>query len=245
MKNRLKILMYADSFDNRVGQTIPYMEYFSQFGEIILVHTQSDIPTLMEMGDILVVPGGADVDSADYNERPNFRNGRANMHYQWLDENLLKPWLEELRPTIGVCRGMQALNVAFGGTLHQNIEGHNQTGTYARSSTPHEMTYQTPKGEYKLAEINSIHHQSVAKLGKDLELIGWSPAYVGCYSLGTEDAFDKTHINDKGVKTVAPAIIEAFRHKSAPILGFQYHPEEFNCEFAKNEIKNYIISTLL
>lgn len=245
MKKRLKLLIYADSVDNKVGQTIPYMEFFSQFGEVILVHTQSDIPSLMEMADILIVPGGADVDALDYNQRPHFRNGRANMHYQWLDENLLKPWLEEKRPTIGVCRGMQAINVALGGTLHQHISGHNQTGAYARSSTPHLMTYQNPSGKLSSTEINSIHHQSVAKLGEGLELIGWSPAYRDCYSLLSSDTFEKPCIEKDKKQANYDAIVEAFRHKSAPILGFQYHPEEFNCDFAKNEIKNYIISTLL
>ena len=136
------------------------------------------------------------------------------------------------KPIVGICRGFQTLNAYFGGTLFQDIKGHNQTKGYgARSETKDDLWT-----EDKIYKINTIHHQSVKKLGDDLVAIGFSPVIAGCPSL-LEDQF--LTIKTYGVKSYI-SFTEAFKHKSLPIVAFQYHPEEFNCEFAISEINKIL-----
>ena len=117
-----KILLYSDSYGGRVGISEPYVNFFSQFGEVILVGPGNDLPFFIHHGDILAMPGGADIDSWRYHESPR-TVGRLNAHYEFLDEFLLMPWIKTGKPIIGICRGMQSLNVALGGSLHQDVYG--------------------------------------------------------------------------------------------------------------------------
>ena len=96
--------------------------------------------------------------------------------------------------------------------------------------------------------INSFHHQSVKDLGEGLEIIGYDAAYRGCMST-RNDNYKRLHpiytVNKKGetvplgIKDGKPthwhSIVEAYRSTEEAthnVLCFQYHPEEFNCEFA-------------
>lgn len=242
MKNNLKILLYADSFNNKVGQTIPYMEFVSQFGEVILIHPQNDLDFWLKHGDVLFVPGGADVSSRNYKQAPSFYNGRANAHYEYLDEYLLKPWLETGKPTIGVCRGAQVINTVLGGDLFQHVYGHVQTKD--RDVTTEAM-YSDIEG-FKVNEINSIHHQSIRNIAPDLEVIGWSHFYRNCPSLRLNKLFKhKWEVkNGKWAKdTNYHMVIEAYKSREEStmnIVAFQYHPEEFNCPFAIEQISKLL-----
>lgn len=244
---RLKILLYADAFNGKVGQSIQYVEFASQFGEVILVHPQSDMEFLLKHGDVLLVPGGADVSSNTYGEIPGFYNGRANAHYEYMDEHLLLPWLHANKPTIGICRGAQVINTVLGGTLHQHITGHVQGKD--RHITTEEM-YTDVEG-FNVHEINTIHHQAVRELAPSLSLLGWSRRYQRCPSLRHIDQFTHhIYIEDKtnGRKTYKkvgekapgyPVVVEAFKSEDDSdlnIVAFQYHPEEFNCDFAIMQI---------
>src|SRR5574339_1007844 len=103
--------VYADSYGGRVGQTAPYMQFLGQFGNIRLILPTDDLRAVAKDIDMLVLPGGADIDSALYNEAPGIMTGRPNQHYDYLDANLLPLVIEMRKPVIGICRGMQALNV--------------------------------------------------------------------------------------------------------------------------------------
>jgi len=80
-------------------------------------------------------------------------------------------------PVLGICRGVQTLNVARGGTLHQHIEGHRQTA-------PGRVTTHSVKVEpgsrlaevlgVTEAEVNSFHHQAAARLGEGLRAVAWA-----------------------------------------------------------------------
>src|SRR5688572_22952960 len=121
-----KIALYANVYDTTVGQSISYMDFFSQFGEVILVTSESNINRIIEECDILAIPGGSDVLSLKHNIFPGFNATRANPHFEYLDEHLLKPWIETSKPIIAICRGIQVLNVAMGGTLYTDVLGHVQ-----------------------------------------------------------------------------------------------------------------------
>ncbi|MFD9358333.1 gamma-glutamyl-gamma-aminobutyrate hydrolase family protein [Streptomyces sp. NPDC060031] len=119
--------------------------------------------------DGLVVAGGPDVDPLHYGAARDPRTGApATVRDHW-ELALIGAALASGMPLLGICRGMQALNVALGGTLHQHIDGHADApgviswhpvrpvpGTRYAALVPQE------------AEVPTYHHQAVDRLGRDL-----------------------------------------------------------------------------
>jgi putative glutamine amidotransferase len=218
--------VYADVANGRVGQTAPYMQFLGQFGNVRLILPTDNLREVAKSIDMLVLPGGSDINSAKYNQAPDIMTGRPNMHFDYLDANLLPLVIEMKKPILGICRGMQALNVHFGGTLNQHVIGHHQGDN--RAATKQEIQFEDGKKPHM---INSMHHQSVNILGDGFEIVAYSQCYQGCYS-------EKKHVrnwyfvDDKKKKEFFECIviIEMIKHKNLPIVGVQWHPEEFNCK---------------
>ena len=157
-----KILIYANVFDTTVGQSISYMEFFSKFGEVILITSEMDMKKWINYGDILAVPGGMDLASYRYGEKPGFNSKLVNNHFEYLDNHLLAPWLLTGKPVIGICRGMQALNVALGGTLHRHVVDHNLESKEGRGGITHELYTNLDledHGDFRRWGVNSIIKQ--------------------------------------------------------------------------------------
>lgn len=229
--------IYADAYNGKVGQTFAYMQYFSQMGYVRMISTVDNLENIINEVDILVVPGGADVLSSRYNSIPGVLDGRVNQHYEYLDSVLIKQFVDAKKPIVGICRGMQTLNVYFGGTLMQHIDGHNQGEN--RSKTEQLVYFKEPtiinKNYVNSIEVNSLHHQCVDKLGEGFEIIG-SSLHYGPLSLKNVIPIKKS----KNVTENYQAVPEIIKHKELPIIAFQYHPEEFDCPYATQEIKKLI-----
>ncbi|MFD0271278.1 gamma-glutamyl-gamma-aminobutyrate hydrolase family protein [Streptomyces sp. NPDC127106] len=119
--------------------------------------------------DGLVVAGGPDLDPVRYGAARDPRTGPpATQRDEW-ELALVEAALAAGRPLLGICRGMQALNVALGGTLVQHIDGHVEAsgvmswhpvrpvaGTRYAQLVPEE------------AEVPTYHHQAVDRLGRGL-----------------------------------------------------------------------------
>ena len=71
--------------------------------------------------DGLILAGGADLDPAAYHQQPHAQTVGVQPHRDSFEFDLLNAALEANLPVLGVCRGMQLLNVALGGTLHQHL----------------------------------------------------------------------------------------------------------------------------
>jgi len=232
---RMKIAVYADSYDGKVGQGINYMHFMQQFGELVLVTPNNDLEDIITGCDILFIPGGADVDPRRYGEQMSFICGRPNHNYEYLDERLLDPWLKTDKPIIGICRGLQALNVAAGGTLWQHMEHH--TGGEDRTELGHRIF--TDVKDWEIINVNSYHHQGIRVLAPGLKDIGWAP--IGKNSsigAGSHQYYKPRWIIDektgevKKSKHESPMVVEVIQHVSKPWFAVQYHPEDFNCPFA-------------
>ncbi|MFD9337883.1 gamma-glutamyl-gamma-aminobutyrate hydrolase family protein [Streptomyces sp. NPDC060028] len=119
--------------------------------------------------DGLVVAGGPDVDPLHYGAARDPRTGApATVRDHW-ELALIGAALASGMPLLGICRGMQALNVALGGTLHQHIDGH----VDAPGVTSWHPVRPVPGTRYAAlvaeeAEVPTYHHQAVDRLGRDL-----------------------------------------------------------------------------
>jgi len=239
MSKKKTIGIYGDTFNGKVGQTLQYMQFFNQFGNVRIITNYEDLEKIEETVDILVLPGGADVDSSLYGSTPGVMDGRVNQHYEHLDKILIEKFVKSGKPIIGICRGMQRLNVFFGGTLNQHILGHHQGDD--RVVTKQKMQFTNNDNEFL---INSLHHQSIDILGSGFEILGYSLRHHNCYSNPLQNISNwRIYNKDGNVETLIEKsiIIEVIKHRELPILGFQYHPEEFNCSYAKQEINELLI----
>lgn len=166
--------------------------------------------------DGLLIPGGDDIDPKFYGQSKSQLCGKQNPLRDQLDPALLKAFLPTGKPILGICRGMQMLNVHLGGTLHQDIKSlqtvcHQQpkaqtkvvhTANVTEGSRLHRIL-----GKNKIG-INSLHHQAADKLGKDLAVCAMS-----------EDGF-----------------VEAMELQGHPFcLGLQWHPEMMARKFSEHK----------
>ena len=134
------------------------------------------LTALLQRLDGVLLPGGADVDPAEYGEAINGSQD-INPALDRLELAVARWAIEASLPTLGICRGQQLLNVALGGTLVQHIDAHAPQG--ARDALTHEF-HVAP--DSRLARVlgatdlrvNSHHHQAVKQLGNGLEAVAWS-----------------------------------------------------------------------
>jgi len=242
-KHKPVIGLYADSFNGKTGATTPYMNFAKLFGKVKLITTEDTFENIKDTCDVLLVPGGADVNPMRYGEAPHDTTSRTNVHYEWMDLNILKPWLKEGKPTIGICRGFQTINVLLGGTLFQNISNHVQSNS--RSSLTDTMLVSIPNAPDVEYRVNTLHHQAVKDISNELLPIGFCPVYENCESLEHTDKlfikpFSHPTKTNPDNKQNYYSICEAYVGKTKPIFAVQYHPEEINCPFAIETIDNML-----
>jgi putative glutamine amidotransferase len=159
--------------------------------------------------DGLLLQGGADVSPQSYTEPATRHEWPGDRVRDMYELELLHEFIEAGKPVLGVCRGCQLINVAFGGTLYQDIATDVPTaGIHVNEQyDQHRHPIRFPDGStlvnmfpgHREALVNSIHHQAVKTIGRDLNIEAVS-AHDG--------------------------IIEAVRYRRAPfVMGVQWHPE--------------------
>ena len=162
----------------------------------------------LERLDGLLIPGGVDVSSGQYGENPHPALGRINPDLDALEMPLIQAALRRDLPLLAICRGIQALNVAAGGTLVQDLPAqapgciqHRQLA--ARWHASHSVAVTSSSRLARIlggerAEVNSFHHQAVSQV---------APGFV--------------------VTAAAPdGVVEAIESPDHPFaLGVQWHPE--------------------
>ncbi|MFP3568845.1 gamma-glutamyl-gamma-aminobutyrate hydrolase family protein [Paraburkholderia sp. SIMBA_030] len=159
--------------------------------------------------DGLLLQGGADVSPQSYAEAAASHEWPGDRVRDMYELELLHEFIESGKPVLGVCRGCQLINVAFGGTLYQDIATEVPTaGAHVNENyDQHRHGIHFPDGSTltnmfpgrRDAIVNSIHHQAVKTLGRDLNIEAVS---------------------------ASDGIIEAVRYRRAPfVMGVQWHPE--------------------
>jgi putative glutamine amidotransferase len=139
--------------------------------------------------DGLLIPGGVDVDPTTFGEAPHPKLGRIDPARDRVEMTLVRWAVEDEKPVLGLCRGLQIMNVALGGTLYQDLEAqmpgaikHDYFPTYGyeREHLAHEVTLAPPSRLRGLMErdrimVNSMHHQGVKLLAPSLVASGTAP----------------------------------------------------------------------
>jgi putative glutamine amidotransferase len=132
---------------------------------------------VLDLLDGLLLSGGADVNPASYGAEPAPETRPARIERDRFETALARAAIERGMPVLGVCRGMQVLNVAFGGTLDQhiaNLEIHRHTpGAFHDHEValdPGSLAARAAGGER--LRVKSHHHQGLATLGEGLAVTG-------------------------------------------------------------------------
>ncbi len=174
----------------------------------ILIRSNIRLRDYAEYLDGLILQGGTDVSPRAYGEEALHPDWAGDAVRDAYELELLHEFMEAGKPVLGICRGMQLMNVALGGSLYQDLPSQNpgevshESDTYDRNVHP---VVFAGDGQFKRwfggaegGNVVSIHHQAVNKLGRDV------------------------HVE----ATSSDGVIEAIRCKSRSFMcGVQWHPE--------------------
>lgn len=207
-----KIGIYGWSMgDNSWGVSKTYLDFASTFGNVhILMPHQK-----FEEVDLLILPGGMDVNPLSYGAVPSFYASNTDVFKQYMYDECLPIYIEKKTPIFGICLGLQQLAVNFGSTLEQNLPYHKNSPDRYKKGHEIEFTDECVtlgllgKHDKKKVDVNSHHHQGVilCNLGSDLT------------TLARADNEGSIHVGED--------IVEAFVHNTLPIAACQWHPEEW------------------
>ncbi len=178
--------------------------------------------------DGLLLQAGSDVCPVSYGEEPLRPEWKGDLIRDKYEISLLKECMKKNKPVLGICRGLQVINVGLGGSLYQDINEqvpetlvHRNWDIYDENHhdikiEPNSLLARLYKKKSK-AIVNSIHHQGIKKLGKSL-------------------VAEATSLSDGIIEAIRYA--PAKQNKKTPwVYAVQWHPE-----FHDNRFKNFLDS---
>jgi putative glutamine amidotransferase len=144
-----------------------------------------DIPQLYELCDGLLFTGGQDAAPALYGAAPIRECGQPCPDRDRLETVLFRLAYADDKPVLGICRGIQLINVLLGGTLYQDLPSEHPGAVEHRMSPPYDRVCHTvrldrksPLGQLLGTEelgVNSYHHQGVKGLSPALKAAAYAP----------------------------------------------------------------------
>lgn len=175
---------------------------------------------ILDRIDGIVVQGGIDVSPLTYGENPTVESLDFHLTRDQFELKLIEKALERKIPILGICRGLQIINVYFGGTLHQHLSYENAEVIHHRNKVIKETKHFISTKEGSIVDrclgkrpiVNSLHHQGIKDVGKDL--------------------IATSHADDGLIESIEYAG-DAYLH------GVQFHPEQMTGEGAKRIFQDF------
>lgn len=237
MKKHILVSCHQDSYENKYKTK--YSSVIARDYNLYPIYESWGIPTILssvvmqddEMDDLVkhydwvLIYGWMDIDPIFYNQEVVKNISR----YEWRDQieiQLIHSCIRKKVPLFGICRGMQLINVALGGSLYQDIpfqcklqvthdltrDDHSKLAHYITCNTNSFVHIAVGKNTFL---TNSFHHQAICNIGEWLQVVARS----------SDD------------------VVEAIEHHSLPIAGTQRHPEfNYHCNNESKRLFDYIIN---
>ena len=182
------------------AETINYVKYVEDLGVRPLVTLQAEE---IARCDGLILPGGGDITPAFFGES-NHGSGNIDTGLDILQLQALDLCIAKQIPVLGICKGLQIINVGLGGSIIQDLptaQRHKYLGgdQYHRCVVSQDSWLYDLYGDSMI--VNSAHHQGIDRLGRGLRAVQRCP-------------------DDN--------CIEAIAHDRLPLLGVQWHPERID-----------------
>jgi putative glutamine amidotransferase len=169
----------------------PYLQAVQQAGGVPLIipifEDSGDLSRLYEAIDGLLLAGGGDIHPTFYRERPDVKLDNLNINRDKVELTLASWAVLDQKPLLGICRGMQIINVSLGGSLHQELHdvyetkiNHNQSD--AEKDLNYLVHHLMLRDDCRLSGIlnkaknpvNSIHRQAIKDMASTLTPVGWA-----------------------------------------------------------------------
>ena len=181
------------------------------------IFPDDDLRDLTDRYSGFIIPGGMDLAPGFYGEKRLYKISRENPERIRFELSLLHEIIKKNKPVLGICYGMQLINVFLRGDLYQDIRSQISTplqhsgGVHmiAVSANPY-----MSEGEY---EVNSTHHQAVRKIGKGLKPFSNAPD-------GIREAF--------------------YAEGNSFLIGVQWHPERMEGDFSRQIFRSLVAACL-
>lgn len=185
-----------------------FVDVFQKLGHtaiIIPVGKPEEAKNYIPLVDKILLTGGSDIAPQFYGEEPDAALETTDYIRDKFELAMIDEALKADKAIFGICRGMQILNVYFGGNLYQNLTSKETSLRHRQATTPqnhptHSVKINPESSLGFLPEhymVNSYHHQAVKNLGSDLTAIA--------------------HATD--------GLVEAVENKEKRVLAVQWHPE--------------------
>ncbi len=216
MKPLIGLIPLVDEARNSLWMLPGYMEGVIAAGGLPVMlpleNGDADLAQLCALCDGILLTGGHDVSPEFYGAKRLSVCGACSGERDRMEAQVLRRAMAANKPVLGICRGLQFINAALGGTLWQDLPSQRPYGVNHRQAPPYDVPAHsvhlvpgTPLAELlgrDALDVNSCHHQAVRDLAAPLESMAASP----------------------------DGLVEAAYHPGMRFLwGVQWHPEFFRC----------------
>ena len=215
----------------RAGQTVPFDGVHRAYVDALLdadlvpvlvpIGMEAEVQRLLEVASGVLLTGGPDVDP-DFYGQPRHPTTYTHLDLDHLEMAVAKGAIAIDLPVLAVCRGIQVLNVALGGTLVQDIKSQRQGAIDhqpggPRNTLAHVLSVNRPS---RLADaigsseitVNSIHHQAIDKLADGLQSVAWtSDGVVEAVELVNRTWVVGVQFHPEELRTTVPQIDGLFK----------------------------------